>query len=91
MDGHRWTKSKMILFRFATQATEQAPGGSIEEPRVRNTNLAALPSYLPVGVDRSEKGWHMAKGQMEVGTQHLPPDVTDEPHVASRHAIRAAC
>ena len=39
--GHRWTKSKMILFPFATQATEPAPGASIEEPRVRNTNLAA--------------------------------------------------
>jgi len=31
----------MILFPFATQATEPAPGASIEEPRVRNTNLAA--------------------------------------------------
>ena len=32
---------KMILLPFVTQATEPAPGASIEEPRVRNTNLAA--------------------------------------------------
>ena len=30
-----------VLISFATQATEPAPGASIEEPRVRNTNLAS--------------------------------------------------
>ena len=39
VDGHRQMKSKMILFPFATQATEPAPGALIEEPRLRNTNL----------------------------------------------------
>ena len=31
-------------------------------------------------------GWCTAKQQMEVGTQHLPPDVTDEPCGASGYA-----
>ena len=31
----------LYLFPSATQATEPGPGGSIKEPRVRNTNLAA--------------------------------------------------
>ena len=37
----------MILFPFATQATEPAPGASIEEPRVRHTNLAAYLAIAP--------------------------------------------
>ena len=36
-----FSMAPMILFPFVTQATEPAPGASIEEPRVRNTNLAA--------------------------------------------------
>ena len=39
----------MILFPFATQATEPAPGASIEEPRVPHTNLAAYPRCRPMG------------------------------------------
>ena len=39
----------MILFPFATQATEPAPGASIEEPRVPHTNLVAYPRCRPMG------------------------------------------
>ena len=34
------TKENKEKFPFVTQATEPAPGGSIEAPRVRHTNLA---------------------------------------------------
>ena len=44
----------MILFPFATQATEPAPGGSIEEPRVRHTNLAAYPKNK--GQEKRKRG-----------------------------------
>ena len=39
----------MTLFPFATQATEQVPGASIEKPRVWVINLAAF--QLIVSVD----------------------------------------
>ena len=42
LEEHRQSSSKMTLFPFATQATEQVPGASIEKPRVWVINLAAF-------------------------------------------------
>ena len=42
LEEHGQSSSKMTLFPFATQATEQVPGASIEKPRVWVINLAAF-------------------------------------------------
>ena len=49
LEEHGQSSSMMTLFPFATQATEQVPGASIEEPRVWVINLAAF--QLIVSVD----------------------------------------
>ena len=49
LEEHGQSSSKMTLFPFATQATEQVPEASIEEPRVWVINLAAF--QLIVSVD----------------------------------------
>ena len=53
LEEHGQSSSKMTLFPFATQATEQVPGASIEKPRVWVINLAAF--QLIVSVDRNEQ------------------------------------
>ena len=53
MEGHRQSSSKMTLFPFATQATEQVPEASTEKPRVWVINLAAF--QLIVSVDRNKQ------------------------------------
>ena len=49
MEGHRQSSSRMTLFSFATQATERAPGTSIEKPRGWVLNLAAYLRRRPMG------------------------------------------
>ena len=62
----------MILFPFATQATEPAPGASIEEPRVPHTNLVAYPRCRPMGggllkKQRTSREW-MSDGRRSLQT-----------------------
>ena len=49
LEEHRQSNSMMTLFPFATQATEQVPGASIEKSRVWVINLAAYLRFRPMG------------------------------------------
>ena len=72
----------MILFPFATQATEPAPGASIEEPRVRNTNLVMkqIESQADVGAPTGGKsntkgpyrGKEIGRADLTASTPPLP-------------------
>ena len=53
LEEHGQSSSKMTLFSFVTQATEQVPGASIEKLRVWVLNLAAF--QLIVSVDRNKQ------------------------------------